>query len=78
MAHEAELLTFDARVIEILPGEKFKLKLLDDKNNHEDIIARISGKIRINNIRIILGDKVRVDCNKRIIYRYNTRKGETT
>ncbi len=58
-------------VIEVLPKTQFKVKLL---NNHV-ILAYLGGKLRINNIRILEGDKVRIEMSPydltkgRIIYR---------
>ncbi len=60
-------------VIETLPNTMFKIKL---ENGHK-IIAHISGKMRKNYIKILKGDKVKVeishyDINKgRIIFRSN-------
>jgi translation initiation factor IF-1 len=63
--------TDDAIVIKLLPNAKFKLKLI---SNDKIITGFISGKLYINNIRILLGDKVQVDSNGRIIYRYIEKK----
>ena len=58
-------------VIEVLPKTQFKVKLA---NNHV-ILAYLGGKLRINNIRILEGDKVRIEMSPydltkgRIIYR---------
>ncbi|KND62770.1 translation initiation factor IF-1 [Candidatus Phytoplasma phoenicium] len=57
----------DARVVGVFPNATFQLELLDNK---KVIFARISGKIKVNNIRILLGDRVQVDSTKRIVYRY--------
>ena len=43
-------------VIEALPNATFKVKLEDGR----EIFAYVSGKMRINKIRILLGDRVRV------------------
>ena len=62
----------EGTVIESLPNTMFRVKL--DNSDHV-IIAHISGRIRKNYIRILPGDKVKVemtpyDLNKgRIIYR---------
>jgi len=62
----------DGEVIELLPSTKFKVKL---DNDHE-IIAYLSGKMRMHRIRILPGDKVKIqmtpyDLTKgRITYRY--------
>ena len=48
----------EAKVIEVLPNTKFKVELV--QNGHI-VIAHVSGKIRIHNIRILPGDKVTVE-----------------
>jgi translation initiation factor IF-1 len=61
----------EGKVTEVLPGRDYKVKL---DNGHE-IDAYVSGKIRMNLIRIYPGDKVLVElpiCDLtrgRIIYR---------
>jgi translation initiation factor IF-1 len=57
MARE-DLIEVEARVIEILPNTKFKVELI--QNGHV-VLAHVSGKIRMNNIRILPGDKVTVE-----------------
>jgi len=44
-------------VVDTLPGAKFKVEL---ENGHE-ILAHVSGKIRMNYIRILPGDRVTVE-----------------
>lgn len=56
MARE-DLIEVEAKVIEILPNTKFKVEL---ENGHI-VLAHVSGKIRMNNIRILPGDKVVVE-----------------
>jgi len=56
MAKE-ELLQFDGKVLELLPNAHFWVVL---ENGHE-IIAHTSGKMRKNRIRILAGDKVKVE-----------------
>ncbi|QSW37969.1 translation initiation factor IF-1 [Candidatus Vidania fulgoroideae] len=53
-------------VIECLPNSTF---LILTKNNNK-VLCHLSGKMRINYIRIIRGDKVRIE-----FYRNNTTKG---
>ncbi len=61
-------------VVEALPNAQFRVRL---DSGHE-VLAHISGKIRMYYIRILLGDRVLVelspyDLNRgRIIYRYRT------
>ena len=56
MAKE-ELITFDGKVLELLPNAHFRVKL---ENGH-DIIAHTSGRMRKNRIRILAGDNVKVE-----------------
>ncbi|MCX6161219.1 MAG: translation initiation factor IF-1 [Ignavibacteriae bacterium] len=62
----------DGIITDILPNTTFKVKL---ENGHE-ILAHISGKMRMNYIRILQGDKVSVELSPydltkgRITYRY--------
>lgn len=52
-----DLIEFDGEVIEVLPRAMFRVKL---DNNHV-IIAYLSGKMRTNQINIVIGDRVRVE-----------------
>jgi translation initiation factor IF-1 len=66
------LITQDGTITEALSNAMFRVKL---ENEHE-IIAHISGKMRMNYIRILPGDRVTVEMSPydltrgRIIYRY--------
>ncbi len=67
-----ELIQMDGEVLELLPNAHFKVKL---SNNHK-IIAHTSGRIRKNRIRILAGDKIKVEMTPydlekgRVIHRY--------
>jgi len=54
---EKELIKIEGEVIEALPNTTFKVRL---KNGHE-ILAHISGRMRVNYIRLLPGDKVLVE-----------------
>ncbi len=62
----------DGVITETLPNAMFKVKL---DNGHE-ILAHISGKMRMNYIKILVGDRVTVELSPydltkgRITYRY--------
>lgn len=62
----------DGTIIEALPNAMFRVQL---ENGHE-IIAYISGKMRMNYIKILPGDKVSLEMSPydltkgRITYRY--------
>jgi len=48
-------------VLEALPGASFKVKLDDNR----EIIAYVAGKMRIRRIRILPGDRVRVELREK-------------
>jgi len=62
----------DGIVDELLPAGTFKVHL---ENGH-DVLAHLSGRMRMNHIRILVGDKVKVELTPydltkgRITYRY--------
>ena len=68
-----DVLEVDGTVTESLPNAMFKVKL-DGLN--KEVLCHISGKIRMNYIKIVPGDKVKVEINPysldkgRITYRY--------
>ncbi len=68
MAKE-ELLEFEGTVAELLPNATFRVKL---ENGHI-VLAHISGKMRKNYIRILTGDKVKVEMTP-----YDLTKGRIT
>jgi translation initiation factor IF-1 len=62
----------EGKVVETLPNAMFRVEL---DNGHE-VLAHISGKIRMNFIRILPGDRVLLELSPydltrgRILYRY--------
>ena len=72
MAKTEEKIALEGVVVEAMPGTQFKVAL---DNGHE-ILAYLSGKMRKYYIRILLGDRVKVEVSPydltrgRIIYRY--------
>ena len=62
----------EGTVVEALPNAAFKVEL----ENGKVILAHISGKLRMNYIRILPGDKVKVEMSPydlskgRIVFRY--------
>lgn len=51
------MIELEGEVIDTYPGAKFLVEL----ENSKEIVAYISGKIRKNYIRILVGDKVTVE-----------------
>ena len=72
MAKDEDKIQVEGTVIEALPATQFKVRL---ENGHE-VLAYLSGKMRKYYIRILLGDKVRVEISPydltrgRIVYRH--------
>lgn len=67
-----DVIELEGTVLDTLPNAMFKVEL---ENGHE-ILAHVSGKIRMNYIRILPSDKVTVEMSPydltrgRITYRY--------
>ena len=57
MAKKDDVIEVEATVLETLPNTMFKVEL----ENGAVILAHVSGKIRMNYIRILPGDKVTVE-----------------
>ena len=54
---KADVIEIEGTVVEKLPNAMFRVKL---ENDHE-VLAHISGKLRMNFIRILPGDKVTLE-----------------
>lgn len=65
----SEIIEVEGEVTELLPNTKFRVKL---PNGHQ-IIAHVSGKMRMHFIKILVGDKVLVEISK-----YDLTKGRIT
>ena len=78
-----EVIEVDGKVVESLSNATFKVELLGDSYKGHTILAHVSGKIRMNYIRILPGDIVTIemtpyDLSKgRIIYRHSGQKKTT-
>lgn len=68
-----EAIEFEGTVVEPLPNAMFRVKL---KDRDHIVLAHISGKMRMNFIRILPGDMVKLEMSPydltrgRITYRY--------
>ena len=71
MPKEKNIIEVNGTVLECLPAVQFKIKL----DTGQIVIAHVSGKMRKFRIRILMGDKVRVELSPydltrgRIVYR---------
>lgn len=67
-----ETIQVEGKVLEPLPNAMFRVEL----DNGHQVLAHISGKMRMHYIRILAGDKVTVELSPydltrgRIVYRY--------
>jgi len=69
----------DGEVVELLPNMNFRVIL----QNAREVIAHLCGKMRMRNIRVLVGDKVTVEMSPydlskaRIVYRHNRRSDQS-
>ena len=66
---KSDMIEVEGIVVELLPNTMFKVSI----NNNHIILAHISGKLRMNFIRILPGDKVTVEMSP-----YDLQKGRIT
>ncbi|MGH2063785.1 translation initiation factor IF-1 [Aerococcus urinaeequi] len=64
-----DMIEIEGTVTETLPNAMFKVKL----ENGYEVLAHISGKMRVNYIRILPGDRVKVEMSP-----YDLTKGRIT
>lgn len=64
-----DFIEIQGEVVELMPAANFKIIL---ENGHE-ILAHLSGKMRMNKIRLLPGDKVKVQISP-----YDLTKGRIT
>lgn len=82
MAEKESKIKVEGTVIEVLPGTQFTVEL----DNGHQVLAYPSGKMRRYYIRLLLGDRVRMEISPydlsrgRITYRYrkNQRRPQNT
>ncbi len=71
-----EAIQLEGTVAECLPNALFRVKIDSDSNAEIEVMATISGKMRRNNIRVLLGDRVSLEVSHydltrgRITYRF--------
>jgi translation initiation factor IF-1 len=69
IVNSKDFIELRGEVVDLLPAGTFKVIL---ENGHE-ILAHLSGRMRMNKIRILTGDKVRVEMSP-----YDLTKGRIT
>ena len=76
MTNKEEKIVVEGLVVEALPATQFRVKL---ETGHE-VLAYLSGKMRKYYIRILLGDRVRLELSPydltrgRIVYRHKKQR----
>ncbi|PIV90059.1 translation initiation factor IF-1 [Candidatus Gracilibacteria bacterium CG17_big_fil_post_rev_8_21_14_2_50_48_13] len=74
MSKKEDIVVVEGEVLEVLPGMKCKVRILGITEGPERIIlAYLSGKMKKHFIKIIPGDKVRVEISV-----YDLQKGRIT
>ena len=72
MAKQDDKLILEGKVVESLPNTTFRVRL----DNEHEVLAYLSGRMRKYYIRVLLGDRVRVELSPydltkgRIVYRH--------
>ncbi|NQU77427.1 translation initiation factor IF-1 [Candidatus Falkowbacteria bacterium] len=69
MAKNEEFIETEGEVLELLPAATFKIRL----ENGNEILGHLSGKMRMNRIRLLPGDKVKLEISP-----YDLSKGRIT
>ena len=69
MAKNNDVIEFEGQIIDVLPGQSFKVEL---ENGHV-VVCYTSGRLRKNRIRLVLGDQVRIEMTP-----YDMTKGRVT
>ncbi len=77
MSKKEDKIETEGTIVEALPNTQFRVEL----DNGHQVLAYLSGKMRKYYIRILLGDRVRVELSPydltrgRIVYRYKRAGG---
>lgn len=66
---KTDVIEIEGKVVETLPNAMFKVKL----ENGVEVLAHVSGKIRMHYIKILPGDRVRMEMSP-----YDLTKGRIT
>ena len=69
MSKSDDVIEFEGQIIDVLPGQSFKVLL----ENEHVVVCYTSGRLRKNRIRLVLGDRVRVEMTP-----YDLTKGRVT
>ena len=70
MAKNSELIELVGKVVEVLPNSTFRVQV---NNMAHEIICYMGGRLKQHKIKVILGDRVRVETSP-----YDLNKGRVT
>lgn len=70
MPKNSDILEFEGEIIDVLPGQMYKVRV-DDFNR--EITCYTGGKMKKNKIRLVLGDRVQIEMSP-----YDLNKGRIT
>jgi len=70
MAKQEDIINMEGKILEVLPSTMFRVKL---DNLDTLVTAHLSGRMRKNNIKVLLGDKVELEFSP-----YDLTKGRIT
>lgn len=70
MPKNSDILEFEGEIIDVLPGQMYKVRV-DDFNR--EITCYTGGKMKKNKIRLVLGDRVQIEMSP-----YDLDKGRIT
>ena len=70
MAKQEDIINMEGKIAEVLPATMFRVKL-DDVDTM--VLAHLSGRMRKNNIKVLLGDQVSMEFSP-----YDLTKGRIT
>jgi len=58
MAKQEDIINMEGKITEVLPATMFRVKL---DNIDTLVLAHLSGRMRKNNIKVLLGDRVEME-----------------
>lgn len=68
-----QVIEVEGRIVETLSNATFKVELIGDQYKGHTILAHVSGKVRMNYIRVLPGDLVTIEMTP-----YDLSKGRIT
>ena len=51
-------------VTEALPNTMFRVVIIDENREEKEVLTHLSGKMRLNRIRVLIGDRVELELDQ--------------